>query len=138
MAIPTTLSAKASVAARLASWSYMDDAESRTKLIRTEIYKKATSKLISINSQHLIYRCRNHLSVTPIRNWRFLDVICRMFPRDPHADLLMHLLGHAERVRCPRRRAGTCNHFVTRSHSKRADTCNHFVLSRIHLATLSV
>ena len=50
MAIPTTLSAKASVAARLASWSYMDDAESRTKLIRTEIYKKATSKLISINS----------------------------------------------------------------------------------------
>jgi len=50
MAVPKTLSEKASIAARLASWSYMDDAESRNKLISTEIYKKATSKLISINS----------------------------------------------------------------------------------------
>jgi len=50
MAVPKTLSERASVAARLASWSYIDDTVIRDKLIKAEIDKKATSKLISINS----------------------------------------------------------------------------------------
>ena len=50
MSSPKSLSEKAAVAARLASWSYMDDAAERDELIRKEIYVAAKSRLISINN----------------------------------------------------------------------------------------
>tara|TARA_R100000541_G_scaffold8519_2_gene16106 strand:+ start:4762 stop:5544 length:783 start_codon:yes stop_codon:yes gene_type:complete len=50
MAIPKSLSEKAAVAARLASWSYMDDAKERSALIKKEIAPHAKSDLISINN----------------------------------------------------------------------------------------
>ena len=50
MAIPKTLSDRACAAARLASWSYIDDAEVRDQLIENHFGKKIKSRLISINS----------------------------------------------------------------------------------------
>tara|TARA_R110000764_G_scaffold34854_6_gene77799 strand:- start:1939 stop:2721 length:783 start_codon:yes stop_codon:yes gene_type:complete len=50
MAIPKTLSDRACAAARLASWSYIDDTEVRDQLIEKHFGKKIKSRLISINS----------------------------------------------------------------------------------------
>ncbi len=50
MASPKSLSEKAAVAARLASWSYIDDSAQRDELIKNEIHKDAKSKLTSINN----------------------------------------------------------------------------------------
>tara|TARA_R110000764_G_scaffold22158_1_gene55532 strand:+ start:722 stop:1504 length:783 start_codon:yes stop_codon:yes gene_type:complete len=62
MAIPKSLSEKAAVAARLASWSYIDDNDTRVELIKKEIAGDAKSKLISINSAEcLITRAGDQL-----------------------------------------------------------------------------
>ena len=50
MTIPKTLSDRACAAARLASWSYIDDTEVRDQLIEKHFGKKIKSRLISINS----------------------------------------------------------------------------------------
>jgi len=62
MAIPKSLSEKAAVAARLASWSYIDDNDTRVELIKKEIAGDAKSRLISINSAEcLITRAGDQL-----------------------------------------------------------------------------
>ena len=48
MAVPKTLSEKASVAARLASWSYIDDPKVRRKLVKQLL--NCNNTLIAINN----------------------------------------------------------------------------------------
>ena len=50
MSQPKTLSDKAALAARLASWSYIDDDNTRSLLVKKELTQRTSSKLIAINN----------------------------------------------------------------------------------------